>query len=154
MPGGAEPAEHYVERLYVTWYWWPLPLLAATILAAEIHSGYGGVRAWLPYVVLIPLTAGLIFRLGSARIAVEDGELWVGAARLPLASVGAVEVFTAAAKRRVLGPNLDPAALVLHRGWVGPVLRVQLTDPTGSIPYWLFSSRRPERLAEILRTAT
>jgi DUF3093 family protein len=145
--------DEYSERLYVTWYWWPLPLLAATILAAEVHLGYGGVRSWLPYVLLLPLTALLIFGMGRARIAVRDGELWVGDAHLPLRFVGTVEIYTAKQKRRVLGPRLDPAAYVLHRGWVGPVLRVQLTDPDDPTPYWLFSTRRPERLAEILRTA-
>jgi Protein of unknown function (DUF3093) len=141
----------YSERLYVTWYWWPLPLLAALILAAEVHLGYGGVRAWLPYVVLLPLTAALILRMGRTRVAVEGGELRVGDARLPLRFVGGVEIFTASEKRKVLGPHLDPAAFVMHRGWVGPVLLVRLTDPADPTPYWLFSTRRPERLAEILR---
>ena len=150
-PAGARSATGYAERLYVTWYWWPLPLLAAAILAAEIHMGYGGIRSWLPYVVLIPLTAALIFRMGRVRVAVEDGELRAGDARVALEFVGAVEAFPANRKRRVLGPYLDPAAMVLHRGWVGPVLRVQITDPAGSTPYWLFSTRRPEQLAEILR---
>jgi hypothetical protein len=142
----------YVERLYVTWYWWPLPLLAALILAAEIHGGVGGVRAWLPYVLLLPLTAALIFQTGRARIAVEDGTLRVGDGRLPLELVSEVEAFGPAEKRRVLGPQLDPAARVLHRGWVGPVLRVRHTDPADPTPYWLFSTRNPEQLAEILRT--
>jgi DUF3093 family protein len=144
----------YSERLYVTWYWWPLPLLAALILAAEVHMGYGGVRSWLPYVVLLPLTVLLIVRMGRTRIAVRDGELRVGDAHLPLRFVGEVEVVDAKHKRAVLGPQLDPAAFVVHRGWVGPVLRVQLTDPADPTPYWLFSTRRPEQLAEILRATT
>jgi hypothetical protein len=151
---GARRGESHSERLYVTWYWWPLPLLAAAILAAEVHMGYGGVRAWLPYVVLIPLTAALIFRIGHVPVSVTDGELRVADARLPLEHVGAVEWFAADEKRRVLGPRLDPAAFVVHRGWVGPVLRVQLTDPADPTPYWLFSTRHPERLAEILRAGT
>jgi len=153
----ARPGGSYAERLYVTWYWWPLPLLAAAILAAEVHMGYGGVRSWLPYVVLVPLTVTLIIRLGRTQVAVADGELRVGppgnTARLPLRFVGEVEWFSTEDKRRVLGPHLDPAALVVHRGWVGPVLRVQLTDPADPTPYWLFSTRHPERLAEILRAA-
>jgi hypothetical protein len=148
---GRAPA--YSERLYVTWYWWPLPLLAATILAAEVHMGYGGLRAWLPYAILIPLTVLLIVRMGRTQVAVRDGELVVGEAHLPLRFVGEVEVVAAKDKRKVLGPRLDPAAYVLHRGWVGPVLLVQLTDPADPTPYWLFSTRRPEQLAETLRVA-
>jgi hypothetical protein len=141
----------YSERLYVTWYWWPLPLLAALILAAEIHMGYGGLRAWLPYAVLLPLTAALIFRMGLVRIRITDDELWVDDAHLPLEFVGEVQIVPAAAKRKALGPYLDPAAFLVHRSWVGPLLRVQLTDPADPTPYWMFSSRHPERIAELLR---
>ncbi|MPZ86120.1 MAG: DUF3093 family protein [Actinophytocola sp.] len=143
----------YRERLYVTWYWWLLPLLAAVLLAAEVHLGYPGVRAWLPYVVLVPLTALLIWRVGRLSVRVQDGELWVGNAHLPLRYVGEVQVVPAKDKRRVLGPHLDPAAHVLHRGWVGPVVRVRQTDPEDPTPYWVFSTRHPDRLVEALRAS-
>jgi hypothetical protein len=144
----------YRERLYVTWYWWPLPLLAAVILAAEVHMGYGGVRAWLPYVVLVPLTLAIIWWAGRARITVTDDELRVADAQLPLSFVGSVEIIPVKAKRKALGPYLDPAAFLVHRGWVGPLLRVQLTDPADPTPYWIFSTRHPERLAALLRAAS
>jgi DUF3093 family protein len=144
----------YSERLYVTWYWWPLPLLAAVLLAAEVHMGYGGVRAWLPYVVLIPLTLAILWKAGRTPVSVTGDELRVADARLPLALAGQVEIIPATAKRKALGPHLDPAAFVVHRGWVGPLVRVRLTDPADPTPYWIFSTRHPERLAELLRAAT
>jgi Protein of unknown function (DUF3093) len=142
----------YRERLYVTWYWWPLPLAAAGLLAAEVHLGYPGVRAWLPYVLLLPLTALLVWRAGAATVRVQDGELWVGKAHLPLRFVGEVQVVSAKEKRRVLGPHLDPAAFLLHRGWIGPVVRLRQTDPEDPTPYWVFSTRHPDRLVEALRS--
>jgi Protein of unknown function (DUF3093) len=142
----------YRERLYVTWYWWPLPLAGAGLLAAEVHLGYPGVRAWLPYVLLLPLTALLLWRAGSATVRVQDGELWVGKAHLPLRFVGETQVVSAQEKRRVLGPHLDPAAFLLHRGWIGPVVRLRQTDPEDPTPYWVFSTRHPDRLAEALRS--
>ncbi len=145
----APPA--YAERLYVTWYWWLLPLVAAGLLAAEVHLGYPGVRAWLPYVVLLPLTALLIFRAGRTPVRVVDGELRVGVAHVPLEFVGEIKVVGPKQKRAALGPHLDPAAFVLHRGWVGPLVRVEITDPDDPKPYWVFSSRHPERLAKALR---
>ncbi len=141
----------YRERLYVTWYWWLLPLVAAGLLAAEVHLGYPGVRAWLPYVLLLPLTALLIWRSGRAGVRVQDGELWVGDAHLPLRFVGETQIVSAKDKRRVLGPHLDPAAYVLHRGWIGPVVRLRLTDPDDPTPYWVVSTRHPDRLVEALR---
>ncbi len=150
-PGKRATAATHTERLHVTWYWWLLPLLGAGLLAAEVHLGYPGVRAWLPYVVLLPVTAVLIWRAGRTQVRIADGELHVGPAHLPLEHVGEVEVFTAKEKRKVLGPRLDPTAYVLHRGWVGPVVRVAVSDPQDPTPYWVFSTRHPERVAEILR---
>lgn len=147
----ASIATGYRERLYVTWYWWPLPLIAAGLLAAEIHMGYPGVRAWLPYVVLVPLTALLIWRAGATSVRVQDGELWVGKAHLPLRYIGEIQVVSAKDKRRALGPHLDPAAFVVHRGWIGPVVRLRQTDPEDPTPYWVISTRHPDRLVEALR---
>ena len=150
-PTGKRTPERYSERLYVTWYWWLLPLLAAGLLAAEVHLGYPGVRAWLPYVVLLPLTALMVHRAGRTKVEVRDGELWVGDAHLPLEFVGEIQVVSAKDKRKVLGPHLDPAAHVLHRGWVGPLVRLRQTDPEDPTPYWVFSTRHPDRLVEVLR---
>ena len=140
----------YAERLYLAWWGWPLPLIAAGLLAAEIHMGYPGVRAWLPYVLLIPATALIMALLSRTRVAVADGELWVLKAHLPLEFIGEVDVVPAEKKRHALGPGLDRKAYVMHRGWVGPLLRVHLTDPEDPTPYWLFSTRHPERLKAAL----
>jgi hypothetical protein len=139
------------ERLSVAWWGWPLPLVAAGLLAAEIHMGYPGVRAWLPYAVLVPLTLFILFWVGRARLRVTDEELWVADAHLPLRFVGEVEVLSAHDKRPALGRDLDPAAYVLHRGWIPTALRVHLTDPDDPTPYWIFSTRSPDRVAELLR---
>ncbi|WP_373307937.1 DUF3093 domain-containing protein [Amycolatopsis oliviviridis] len=142
------------ERLYVPWWGWPLPLLGGGLLAAEIDMGYPGLRGWLPYVVLIPAVIALMVSLGRSRVRVTGGaepELWLRDAHLPLKFVGDVEVIDKEAKRKALGRDADPAAFVLHRGWVGPVVRVWLTDPDDPTPYWLFSTRHPEKVAALLR---
>lgn len=153
--GAAEKAPtgtpQHAERLYVTWYSWILPMGAAVLLAATVHLGYPGLRSWLPYVLLVPLTALLIWRAGRAPVRVADGELFVGDAHLPLEFTGEVETFAAKDKRKVLGTQLDPRAFVLHRGWVGPVVRVRVTDPADPTPYWVFSTRHPEKVAALLR---
>lgn len=149
---GKAPAKTgHAERLYVPWYSWLLPMFAAGLIAATVHLGYPGLRSWLPYVVLIPLMAVLIWRAGQAPVRIENGELHVGEAHLPLEHVGTVEVFGTKEKRKVLGPRLDPTAYVLHRGWVGPTVRVEVTDPEDPTPYWVFSTRHPEKVASLLR---
>jgi hypothetical protein len=138
------------ERLYVTWWHWPLPLIAAGLLAAEVHMGYPGVRAWLPYVITIPLALVFLFRFGNAKVEVRDGELWAGEAHLPLNYIGEVRIVPASAKRQVLGPRFDPAAFALHRGWVGPMVFIEVADADDPTPYWLLSTRKPEELVAAL----
>jgi hypothetical protein len=154
VSAAVQGAVKHSERLYVPWWSWPLPLIGGGLLAAEIDMGYPGIRAWLPYVIVFPLVVALLITLGRTRVRVTGGdepELWVGDAHLPLQYVGDVDVIDRQHKRKALGPDADPAAFVLHRGWVGPVLRVRLTDPEDSTPYWLFSTRKPEAVAELLR---
>ncbi|WNV83727.1 DUF3093 domain-containing protein [Umezawaea sp. Da 62-37] len=141
----------FEERLYVPWWGWLLPVSAAVLLAAEIHMGFPGVRSWLPYVITVPLVVLMILRLGSLKVAVAGGELRVGDAHVPLDLLGDVEVFTAKTKRKAMGPHLDPAAFVAHRGWVGPMVKVALVDPEDPTPYWLFSARKAEELARLLK---
>ncbi|WP_084432569.1 DUF3093 domain-containing protein [Kibdelosporangium aridum] len=139
------------ERLSVSWWSWPMPMIGAALMAATVHLGYQGIRSWLPYVILLPLMAFLLFWAGRAKVKVADGELWVADAHLPLKFVGEVEVLGVHDKRRALGRDLDPAAFVLHRGWIPTALRVHLTDPDDPTPYWIFSTRSPEKLAALLR---
>lgn len=126
----------------------------AALLAAEVHMGYPGVRAWLPYLLTMPLTVAVLVRMGSRRVRLSDGELHVGAAHIPVHHLGPVQVIEPADKRRALGPDLDPAAFVQHSGWVKPLVRVELSDPQDPTPYWIFSVRRATELAALLQAGT
>lgn len=136
----------FAERLYLPWWHWLLPLFAAGLLAAEVNMGYPGIRAWLPYLITIPLTALLLWRFGSAKVEVRDGELHVGEAHLPLRFAGETQIIPAKFKRQVLGPAFDPAAFALHRSWVGPMVWIHVADDDDPTPYWLVSTRHPEDL--------
>lgn len=133
-------------------WWWYIPALGLGVLfGAEIHMGFSGIRSWIGYVIAVPVVLVALFWLGRTRVQVARGELRVGRAALPLRYVGRVDVVGKADKQVALGPELDPAAYLLHRPWVGPVVRVELTDPDDPTPYWIFSVRRPEQLLEALR---
>jgi hypothetical protein len=135
-------------------WWWPLGFGVATLLAAEVHMGYPGVRAWLPYLLTVPLVSMVLLRMSRNRIQLRGGELRVGSAHIQLRHLGPIQVIYPDAKRRALGPDLDPAAFVLHTGWVGPVLQISIIDPADPTPYWIFSVRRAEELAALLRAST
>jgi len=112
--------------------------------------GYPGLRSWLGYAVAVPLLVAALVALGRTRVQVVDGELRVGKAALPLRHVGRADVVERRGKQAALGPELDPSAFVLHRGWVGPLVRVEVTDPADPTPYWVFSVRDPDGLISAL----
>lgn len=128
-------------------WWWPPALGVGGLLAAELHAGAGGVRSWLPYAVVLPAVAVLLWWLGQVQVRVDGGELSVDDAHLPLHYVVAAEPVTGEAKRAALGPHLSPLAFVVHRPWVAGAVKVTLADPADPTPYWLISSRRPDALA-------
>lgn len=141
---------HHDERLRTPWWWWPIGLGAGALLAAEIHLGYQGLRSWVPYAVMLPVAGALLWWLGRIRIRVDDGELFVDDAHVPLMHVGGIESLHAEAKRVALGPDLHVLAFVVHRPWVRGAIKVTLNDPTDPTPYWIISSRDPDRLAEVI----
>ncbi|MER6989891.1 DUF3093 domain-containing protein [Saccharopolyspora hirsuta] len=151
-PGQANSTERPVfrERLYAAWWSWPLPLIGAVLMAAQVHMGYPGIRAWLPYAVLVPLAIAIPLWLGRTKVEVTGGELWVGDAHLPLRFVDEVEVIPPQEQRRALGPDLDPAAFMVHRSSIRTSVRIWLDDPDDPTPYWVVSTRRPEELVKAL----
>jgi hypothetical protein len=149
--GSATSGGHaFDERLSVPWWWYPPVVGLGVLLGAEVHMGYPGLRAWIGYAVIVPLVVGVLVRMGRARVRVDDSELQAGSARLPLRFVGRVEVVERANKQAALGPELDPSAFVLHRGWVGHMVRIEVTDPADPTPYWIISVRDPEALCAAL----
>jgi DUF3093 family protein len=149
-PAATSGTPRFDERLSVPWWWYLLALGLAVLLGAEVHMGYPGVRSWIGYAITIPLCLGAVVWLGRVRVRVADGELHAGDARLPLRYVGHVDVVPREGKQVALGPELDPAAHLVHRAWIGPVVRIEVTDPDDPTPYWIVSSRDPDALVAAL----
>ncbi|HEY2199071.1 MAG TPA: DUF3093 domain-containing protein [Mycobacterium sp.] len=146
----------YRERLWVPWWWWPLGFGLAGLIAVEVNMGVPSLPDWLPFAVLFVVAAGALLWLGrvEVRVIAGDGEveLWAGEAHLPVTVIARSADIPRSAKSAALGRQLDPAAYVLHRGWVGPMVLVVLDDADDPTPYWLVSSRYPERVLSALRS--
>ncbi len=143
----------YRERLWVPWWWWPIGLGLAAVLATEVNMGVRNLPDWLPYAFLAVVAVGVLLWLGRVEVKVtdDDVELWAGPAHLPASVVSRSAVVPRSAKSAALGRQLDPAAFVLHRNWVGPMVLVVLDDPDDPTPYWMVSSRHPDRVLAALR---
>ncbi|MFI5491212.1 DUF3093 domain-containing protein [Actinoplanes sp. NPDC051859] len=148
----AEPAA-YAERLRTPWWMWLTAIALGGLLSAEIWMGYDGLRAWVPFVVLMPLSALLPWWLGRLRVAVTATEFQVDDARLPLGVVADVVALDADGRREVLGVGSHPLAFVVQRPWIKGAVQVVLDDPTDPTPFWVVSTRRPVELATALLAA-
>ncbi|MFN8088516.1 MAG: DUF3093 domain-containing protein [Mycobacterium sp.] len=146
----------YRERLFVPWWWWLLGLGASALLATEVNMGVRALPDWLPYSVLAAVAAGVLMWLSRTEIKVidngSDRELWAGEAHLPMSVVTRSAEIPRTAKSAALGRQLDPAAFVLHRSWIGSLILLVLEDPDDPTPYWLVSCRRPDRVLAALRS--
>jgi hypothetical protein len=143
----------------VPWWWWPLGFALAALIAFEVNLGQlvtATLPHWLPFATLFTVAAATLLWLGRVEIQVTAGagnevELWAGQARLPVTVIARSAEIPRSAKSAALGRQLDPAAYVLHRAWVGPMILVVLDDPDDPTPYWLVSCRHPERVLSALR---
>ena len=141
------------------WWWWPLGFGLAALIAFEVNLGVAALPDWLPYAILSTAAAGALLWLGRVEIQVTAGsdveagvELWAGDAHLPVTAIARSAEIPRSAKSAALGRQLDPAAYVLHRAWVGPMVLVVLDDPDDPTPYWLVSCRHPQRVLSALRS--
>jgi hypothetical protein len=146
----------YRERLWVPWWWWPLGLALALLVALEVNHGVRSLPYWLPFAALFVVAVGALLWLGRTEIRIiahnKEVELWAGEAHLPVTVIARSAKIPRSAKSAAMGRQLDPAAYVLHRGWVGPMVLIVLDDPDDPTPYWLVSCRHPERVLSALRS--
>lgn len=135
----------YREKLWPTpWiYVASLLLIPASILVlapVSLPAGIAtGVLLYGAVVTSLSVTAPVI--------EVAGGRLRAGRASIPLSEVGEAIGATDAAARVERGTGLDARAFLVIRGWVQPVVRIPITDPSDPTPYWLVSTRRPKELA-------
>lgn len=144
----------YRERLRVPWWWWLPGSGLAALIALEVTQGVGALPDWLPYALLLPVAAVVLIWLGRTELRVisNDGatELWIGDAHLPVTVITRMAEVPRSAKSAALGRQLDPAAYVVHRAWVGPMILLVLDDDDDPTPYWLISTKHPNRVLAAL----
>ena len=141
----------YRERL------WPAPWLfisTALVIPASLLV-FLPINQTVGVIVAIVLYAGCVILLlaGSPVVRVTDSEFVAGKARLPIAIVGTVSGFSGTDARDERGPRLDARAWLLIRGWVDPVVKVEVVDADDPTPYWVVSTRRPAAVIDAVASA-
>lgn len=123
-------------------------------MGRTVNAGIRTVPDWVTYAVLAAIAVLVLAWLSRAEVRVVNTgdviELWAGQAHLPTSVIAQTAEVPKSAKSAALGRQLDPAAFVAHRAWVGPMVLVVLDDPDDPTPYWLVSTRHPNRVLAAL----
>jgi len=150
-PMASPPPGPYRERLRAPIWWYPVGLAVAVVLAAEFHiSGYA-LTDWIPFSTLLPLSIVIVWSLGRTTLVISTDELAIRGAHIPLRYISGVVALDARTLRRLIGREGDPQAFVAIRPWIGPGVQLQLDDPNDPTPYWVVSTRHPDRVVALLR---
>jgi hypothetical protein len=142
---------NYRERL------WPAPWLfistalvipASLLVFLPINTTAGVIVA-----ILLYLGCVVLLIIGGPVIEVTDTAFRAGRANLPLTVVGTVTAHQGEDARYERGVGLDARTWLLIRGWISPIVKIQLVDPGDPTPYWVVSSRHPELVVAAIAAA-
>lgn len=132
------------------WTWWPVVIAIVLFGALEVGSGFN-------FVVLVPIAIFLVgffmvplLLSGRARVQLHDGVLSAGKQELPVMQVTTITALDRDETRLRLGPQADPAAHTVVRGWIGSSVMLKLANPD-PVPYWVVSTRHPDELATAIK---
>jgi Protein of unknown function (DUF3093) len=134
------------ERLTVPLIWWLLAgLFALSVLLAV--GTYLGPTWGVGAAVAIMIVATAIFVSASIVISVDSQEIRVGRASIEHAYIAACRALDAEQTRRRAGVAADARAHLVLRPYVKTAVEITLNDQDDPVPYWLLSTRRPQKLA-------
>jgi hypothetical protein len=123
-----------------------LVIPASLLVFLPINPNVGVIVAVVLYIACV---AALI--AGSPVLEVTETEFRAGRARLPLEIIGSATAFRGEEAQLERGQRLDARAWLLIRGWISPVVKIEVVDEADPAPYWLVSTRKPDAVIEAIR---
>ena len=145
------PTALYRERI------WPSPWVfvatalvipASLLVFLPINQLAGAIVAVVLYAAIV-----IVLLATSPLIEVVAGEFIAGRARVPVDLISAVSAFTGDEATLQRGRLLDARAWLLIRGWVSPVVKIEISDESDPTPYWIISTRSPDALVVAIASA-
>ena len=133
---------------------WPiwLTLLIICLDLAILLAIWASLGNQATLVTAIILTASTIYFYYATSLTLEltTEQLRAGRAHIDLKFVGKIEVLSKEDMSFHRGSGINPQAYLALRFWIKRGLKVEIEDPRDPTPFWLISSKNPERLLERL----
>jgi len=140
------------ERLTVPAIWWVLASLFALSVLLAVGAYLGPVWGVGTTVVTL-LVAAAIFVSAAIVIRVDPDQIRVGRASIEHAYIAGCRALDAEETRRRGGVDADARAHMVLRPYVKTAVEITLADPDDPVPYWLVSTRHPQRLEAAMQEA-
>ncbi|MEV4901592.1 DUF3093 domain-containing protein [Citricoccus sp. NPDC055426] len=138
----------YEEKLRPSpWIWLIAVMISSLSILVFVPIG---VEIGLIAAVVVFAIIALLLTVSTPKIVVTESTVQVGRAGIEREHVGLVTGYRGDDATHQRGPALHGLAFMCLRGWIDPVVRIQIEDLRDRTPYWLTSTRNPERLAEVL----
>lgn len=139
---------HYSEKLWPAWWIW----VALTVVGASFSTIFFPMSVTVGLISMAVGVALCLFALviTTPKIEVTSDWLKVGRARIERQYLGHIVAHRGDAAREQLGPGFDARSYQCIRGSINPVITAEVTDPQDATPYWIFSTRSPEKLLKAL----
>ncbi|WP_159551279.1 DUF3093 domain-containing protein [Citricoccus sp. K5] len=138
----------YEEKLRPSvWIWLMALMISGLSILVFVPIG---LEIGLGAAVVVFAIIAILLTLSTPRIQVTERSLQVGRAGIERRYVGAVTGYRGDDATYQRGPALHGLAFMCIRGWIDPVVRIQIEDERDRTPYWLTSTRNPEQLVEVL----
>lgn len=146
--------EIYRERLWVPWWYWLLGVAGVIVCTAQVAFNRDVIWLIVGGVIITAVGVWILLTMSKTVVAIErdaTGERWLhaGSAILPASVVSRSLVVPKSAQRNALGRQLDPAAFLVTHSWVPTMVLLVLDDADDPTPYWLVSTRHPEKVLEL-----
>jgi hypothetical protein len=136
----------------------------SVLLGLEFAVAISGWIAWVPLALLLPAGLLVVWRLSSGSVSVDDATVRAGERSVAVTEVEQAIDLDPVELRRLVGRHGDPLAFTYIRSWVGPGVQLVLRPPPRPgpdeppdervrEPYWVLSTRHPDRVLAAIRAA-
>lgn len=116
-----------------------------TSIGIIFASAYGNTWGWVVTNFLIITIAIGIYRT-RLIVEVKEGRLWVPGAIIEKEFIGEVTLLNSQGMKLLRGRDANVIAFNAVRFWMKSGIKVEIKDINDPVPYWLISSKRPEKL--------
>ena len=142
-------SQNFKEKIAWPFWLWLFLLFLAASLALAFWAALGNLWAALSMIVQL-LGLLLLSRKSLLEVSVEGDWLHVGRAKIDRTFIVQTTDLDSVAMRALRGPRADPASYVQIRFWIPAGIKIEISDPEDSTPYWLVSSKKAQLLAAAL----